>query len=160
MGTFWKYPGSCIDRMFGDGEINVRSHSQVWLEQLAWSKCHFLSKTNGEVSWGEINLGKGGSGIIRCREDTLLRFTKRQHPQFLSFVSSSNLRAKKNWGTQVAQSGKQQTLEFGSGHDLMVRVFGHSVGLHADSVEAAWDSLSPSLSAPPHALSLCLSLSK
>ena len=37
------------------------------------------------------------------------------------------------------------TLDFGSGHDLTVREFEPHIGLRTDSVEPAWDSLSPSL---------------
>ena len=39
------------------------------------------------------------------------------------------------------------TLDFGSGHDLMVHEFEPHTGLHADSAELAWVSLSlyPSL---------------
>ena len=63
-------------------------------------------------------------------------------------------------GAWVAQSIKHQTLDFGSGHDLMV----HEVKLHVrlcpDSMEPAWDCLSPSLSSPlllAHTFSLALS---
>ena len=64
-------------------------------------------------------------------------------------------------GAWVAQPVKHPTLDFGSGHDLRVRGFEPSVGLCADSVEPAWDSLP--LPAPP--LLMCslthmLSLSK
>ena len=52
-------------------------------------------------------------------------------------------------GAWVAQSVKRPTLDFGSGHDLVVHEFEPHVGLWADSVEPAWDALSPSLSAPP-----------
>ena len=45
----------------------------------------------------------------------------------------------------------QLTLDFGSGNDLRVREFEPRVGLWADSSEPAWDSVSPSLSAPPPA---------
>ena len=57
----------------------------------------------------------------------------------------------------MAQSVKPPTLDFGSGHGLMVGGFWPRVRLRADSVELAQDSLSPSLSAPPP---LALSLSK
>ena len=51
--------------------------------------------------------------------------------------------------------------DFGSGHDLMVHEFEPFIGLCADSVEPAWDSVSRSLSAPPLLmLSLSLSLSQ
>ena len=50
----------------------------------------------------------------------------------------------------MAQSVKHPTLDFSSGHDLTVPEFEPHVGLHADSAEPAWDSLSPSRSTPPH----------
>ena len=46
----------------------------------------------------------------------------------------------------MAQAVKHPTLDFGLGHDLVVREFKSQVGLCADSVEPAWDSLSLSLS--------------
>ena len=58
-------------------------------------------------------------------------------------------------GTCVAQSVKRVTLGLGSGHDLTVHETEPRVGLCADSVEPAWDSLSFPLSLPlPRALSL------
>ena len=45
----------------------------------------------------------------------------------------------------MAQSVKRPTLDFGSGHDLVVCEIEPWVGLSADSVEPAWDSLSPSI---------------
>ena len=59
------------------------------------------------------------------------------------------------WG---AQSVKYLTLDLSSGHDLTVGDIQPHIGLCADSVEPAWDSLSPSLFAPP--LSLFLSQNK
>ena len=60
-------------------------------------------------------------------------------------------------GTWVAQLVKNLILDFGSGHDLMVREFEPHIRFCADNAEPAWDSLSPlSLSAP---LSLILPLS-
>ena len=51
------------------------------------------------------------------------------------------------------------TLDFNSGHDLMVHELELCVRFYTDSMEPAWDSLSPSLSAPPlHSVSLSLSL--
>ena len=52
-------------------------------------------------------------------------------------------------GAWVALSAKHLTLDFGSGHDLMVCEFEPHIGLCADSEEPARDSLSPSLSALP-----------
>ena len=59
-------------------------------------------------------------------------------------------------GAWVARSVKCPTLDFGSGHDLIVRGFEPHIGLCAVSAEPAWNSISPPLSAPP--LLLCLSL--
>ena len=42
----------------------------------------------------------------------------------------------------MAQSVEHLTLDFSSGHDLMVCEFEPNIGLGADSVEPAWDSLS------------------
>ena len=52
-------------------------------------------------------------------------------------------------GSWVSQSVKHLMHDFGSGHDVTVREFELHVGLPDDGVEPAWDSLSPSLSAPP-----------
>ena len=58
----------------------------------------------------------------------------------------------------MAQSVKHLILDFSSGRNLTVREFEPRFGLCADSMESAWDSLSPSLSAPsPLVLSLSLS---
>ena len=48
--------------------------------------------------------------------------------------------------TGAPGSVKRPTLDFGSGHDLMVGGFEPRVGLCTDTVEPAWDSVSPSLS--------------
>ena len=56
----------------------------------------------------------------------------------------------------MAQLVERPTLDFGSGHDLVVRGTEPFIGLCPDGVEPAWDSLSPSLSVP---LLLMLSLS-
>ena len=53
----------------------------------------------------------------------------------------------------MAQSVKQLNLDFGSGHDLTVCEFEPWAGLHAGSVEPAWDSVSL-----PRSLSLSLPL--
>ena len=62
----------------------------------------------------------------------------------------------------MAQSAKRPTLDFGSGHDLMVCEFEPYVGLCADSVGPAWGSLSSSLSLPFPLLmlSLCFKINK
>ena len=49
----------------------------------------------------------------------------------------------------MALAVKHLTLAFGSGHDLTVHETEPHSGLCAVSVEPAWDSLSPSVSAPP-----------
>ena len=43
---------------------------------------------------------------------------------------------------RLGGSVKHQTLDFSSGHDLPVPEIRPCVGLHADSAEPAWDSLS------------------
>ena len=53
------------------------------------------------------------------------------------------------WGAWMAQSVKHPTPDFSSGHDLTVRGFEPCISLCTNSAEPAWDSLSPSLSAPP-----------
>lgn len=57
----------------------------------------------------------------------------------------------------MAQMVKHPSLSISSGHDLTVHVIKLYVGLCANSMEPAGDSLSPSLSAPP-ALESTLSL--
>ena len=52
-------------------------------------------------------------------------------------------------GVWVTQLVRYMTLDFGSGHGFMVCEFKPHVGLCTDSMEPAWDSLSPSHSAPP-----------
>ena len=54
----------------------------------------------------------------------------------------------------MAQSVDRPTPDFNSGHDLTVHGIEPGVGLCADSVEPALDSLSPSLSL--HLLHLCM----
>ena len=66
-------------------------------------------------------------------------------------------------GAWVAQLIEHVTPDFGPGHDLTVCGFKTHIGLCADSPEPAWDSLSPSLSAPPllaHFCSLSLKINK
>ena len=56
----------------------------------------------------------------------------------------------------MAQSVKRQTLDFSSGRDLKICGIKPRVELYTDSVEPAWDSLSP-LSPLPLACALFLS---
>ena len=59
----------------------------------------------------------------------------------------------------MAQLVKGPNLDFSHGHDLVVHGFKPHIGLCADSVEPAWDSLS--LPAPPPlVLSLALKINK
>ena len=62
-----------------------------------------------------------------------------------------------NQGARGLGRLSNHTLGCGSGHDLTVLEFELHIGLCADTVEAAWDPLSPSLSAPPLLL-LCLTI--
>ena len=57
----------------------------------------------------------------------------------------------------MAQSVKYPTLDFGSGHDLMVCEIEPHLQLCADITELAWNSLSPFLSV---SLSLSLKINK
>ena len=63
--------------------------------------------------------------------------------RLIQYLKNTNL----FWGPWVAQSVKHMTV--GLGHDLIVLGIKPLVGLRANSTEPAWDSLSPSLSAPP-----------
>ena len=70
-------------------------------------------------------------------------------------MSPTGLRQSLYRGAWVAQLVKHPTHDFGSRRDLTVHGIQPHVGLCADGVEPAWDSVSPSLSAPPpFALSL------
>ena len=60
-------------------------------------------------------------------------------------------------GAWVGQWVKCLALDFSSAHDLMLHEFKSLIGLCADRAQPAWDSLSPSFSAP---LLLSLSLSQ
>ena len=66
-------------------------------------------------------------------------------------MSGSALRNKRMTltGAWLAQSVKRLTLDFSSGHDLMVHGIEPPIELCAGGMEPAWDSFSPSLSAPP-----------
>ena len=59
----------------------------------------------------------------------------------------------------MTQLVKHLTLDFSSGHDLMVCEIEPQVMFCDDSMVPAWDSLSPSLFAPSVTCSLILSLS-
>ena len=63
------------------------------------------------------------------------------------------LKRKGYCGTWVAQLVKCLTPDLGSGHDLTVHEFKPCIGLCADSMKPAWDSLSPSLCSSPTVLS-------
>ena len=60
-----------------------------------------------------------------------------------------------SWGAWVARLVECLTFDFSSGHDLMVHECKPLMGLCADSVEPAWDSLFLSLSAPPLLARVC-----
>ena len=63
----------------------------------------------------------------------------------------------------MAQSVKLPTLGFGSGYDLKVCEFEPRIGLHAESAEPVWDSVSLSVPPPPVRVCMCehaLSLSQ
>ena len=78
---------------------------------------------------------------------TPLQACLRQRPP--DWFATLQLRFHSSQGTWEAPSVKRLTLDFGSGHDLTVHELESHVGLCADSVEPAWDSLSPSLRPSP-----------
>ena len=83
---------------------------------------------------------------------SVLRASLRSSNLFSSLVSIFvilTLSSLSDRGTWVAQSVKRLTLDFQSGHDLGVCEFEPHIGLHADSAEPAWDSLSLPLSLSP-----------
>ena len=49
----------------------------------------------------------------------------------------------------MAQAVKRPTLDYRSGGDVTIRESEPHIGFCSSSVEPAWDSLPPSLSAPP-----------
>ena len=53
------------------------------------------------------------------------------------------------WSAWGAQSVKGQTLDLGSGHDLMVHGIEPRMGLYGNGTEPAWNSLSLSLDPYP-----------
>ena len=84
----------------------------------------------------------------------------------VSLINTQLLKMQQPWGAWVAQSVKRPTLDFGSGHDLMVCEIEPRVTLCIDREEPAGDSVPPCLSAPPlltcactHALAPSLSKS-
>ena len=79
-----------------------------------------------------------------------------QAPRWLQRSLKNKIIFLKKRGTWVSQSVKRLTLDFGSGHDLIVCEFEPSIGV---SVEPAWDSLSLPLSLPlPNSCMFSLSL--
>ena len=77
---------------------------------------------------------------LRATWSSLL-YTSLPFTLYLKWIGDGALR----WLSQLSVP----ILDFGSGHDLAVREFEPRIGLRADSAEPAWDSLSPSLLAPP-----------
>ena len=68
----------------------------------------------------------------------------------LSPILGIELTLKKNyWSAWMAQSVKRPTLDFSSGHDLMVHEFKPHIMLFTDSLKPAWDSFPLPLSAHP-----------
>ena len=76
--------------------------------------------------------------------------------QFSVVAGATNEQTHRQKTTQEAPGWlSREVSEFGSGHDLMICGLDPHIGPHADSVEPAWDSVSPPLSLPlPHSPSL------
>ena len=77
------------------------------------------------------------------------RFPKLPNLWQAVWTPDASLETEKKQSTHVVQSVKRPALDLGSGHDLAVCEIEPHVGLCADSVGPAWDSLSPPLSASP-----------
>ena len=80
---------------------------------------------------------------LNCDPVHHVPFLLRNQQHLPDFPVNLNNEASDAW---VAQLVKYPTLDLSSGHDLMVCEFEPRIGLCADSMEPAWDSLSPSLS--------------
>ena len=70
-------------------------------------------------------------------------------PLFMADITCFGSKYQKNRGAWAAQSVERLTLGFSSGHDCTVPGIDTRIELCAAGVEPAWDSLFPSLSAPP-----------
>ena len=105
------------------------------------------TKLGQELDLAYTSMGlKSGLRILQAKE----LGTESSVGQLKLRSCDQKLKVMSYWGIWVAQLVKCLTLEFGSGHDLMVRGFKPCVRLCGDrEVVPAWDSLSPSLSAPP-----------
>ena len=109
---------------------------------------HDLTVHEFEPRIGSVLRAKSLLGILS------LHFLSAPPQLMLLLCQKINLR-----GPWVAQSVKCPTIDFGSGHDLTVHEFEHHTGLHSDSAEPAWDSVSLPLCLP-HPCSLSVSLSQ
>ena len=91
-----------------------------------------------------------GQNTTQVFKKSLCPETKQeQKDSELSKTSDLKKKKTKTWGTWVAQSVKHLTLDFGSGRDLKVHGIKSQGRFNTDNTGPAWDSLSPSLSAPP-----------
>ena len=94
---------------------------------------------------------------IRIFEKKILKEEKRKVGVVDIIILPSLPKMSMFWGAWMIQSVKYPTVDLSSGHDLTVHGIEPHIGLCTDTAEPAWDSLSPSLSAPPL---FSLSLSK
>ena len=96
-----------------------------------------------------------------CVANEQINKTKRQLMEWKEIFANNILdKGLVSRATRVAQEVNCPTLDFSSGHDFMVHEFKPHIGLCADSVEPAWDLLSPSLSLSlPPSLTLMYALS-
>ena len=113
-----------------------------------WERLEYLFK---EFGFPFAPVGNGRSRALKkddvdFRQMILTRWIERVRDERRKAWFGSSYRGA--GGTWVAQFIRRPALDFGSSHDLTVRGFEPHVGLCADSMGRACDSLSPSLSAP------------
>ena len=143
-GTLCHLPLTRADT--GPGALLPRHHS--W-----WSICHPERHT---VGWGESK----GKRIVTWTFQNLLwlplNYSRTSY--FLAFYAKTKFHPKGmlQWGTWVSQSVKRP-LDFGSGHDLMVRGVKPHVGLQTEAEILSFPT--PTLPLP-HAPAYSLSLSQ
>ncbi|XP_053060453.1 mediator of RNA polymerase II transcription subunit 27 isoform X2 [Acinonyx jubatus] len=169
---------SRIDRMFPEMSIHLSrpNGTSAMLLLDIWSKSnyqvfqkvtdhattallHYQLPQMPDVVVRSFMVGRSLSFVL---EETNLRV----HEHIQQRLSCSSAEAPKYSGLKNVDPSRGrlggsvgEASDFGSGHDLAVRGFEPHVGLCADSLAPASDSVSPSLSAPPP-LTLCLPLSQ
>ena len=123
-----------------------------------YSSQHLHKQSQKTKTWGKCICNSCYKGLIPQIYNKFLQIEleyKSNNPKEQWVKGMNKFHEKKVRGAWMAQWAKHLTLDFGSGHDLMVCEREPQVRLCTDSMEPAWDSLSPSLFLPlPPSLSL------